>query len=49
MTRIAAYLGVATFSAMALFQLHLALGMPFGHLAWGGDFNSFQPDSGWEA
>ena len=32
----AGYLGLAAFLWLAVFQTLLALGLPFGHLAWGG-------------
>ncbi len=36
MTLVLGYLGLAGFLWLALFQTGLALGLPFGHLAWGG-------------
>lgn len=36
MTQIAGYAAIAGFAWLALFQIALAFGLPFGRLAWGG-------------
>ncbi len=36
MSQIAAYIALACFAYLAIFQALLALGAPIGHLAWGG-------------
>ncbi|MCB2203796.1 hypothetical protein KQI65_03540 [bacterium] len=35
---LAAWTALLLFSALAVFQSLLALGLPFGHLAWGGEY-----------
>jgi|HigsolmetaAR201D_1030396.scaffolds.fasta_scaffold18768_2 hypothetical protein len=44
-TTIAAYIFAALTSITILFQLGLALGLPWGHLAWGGKYPSVLPQS----
>ena len=36
MSALAGYLGMAGFAWLVLFQLGLAAGLPYGHMAWGG-------------
>ena len=38
MVRLSAYVLIAIFSAMIIFQLLLALGAPLGQAAWGGEY-----------
>jgi hypothetical protein len=33
---LAGYLGIVGFAWLTLFQLGLAAGLPYGHMAWGG-------------